>query len=268
MFYIVAFPSLFMDVFMPWNPQIYDQFKAERQQPFFDLMAHIQAKPHLRIVDLGCGTGELTVRLAEHFSDADVLGIDSSLEMLQQAPSHPRVHFEHQNISDYLATGEAADVLVANASLQWLDQHAQLWPQLRRKLRPHGQLAIQMPNQAHNCLNQLLSKLAQQPRYAKSLQHWHRPSSVLDLDDYAQILFAENAIHMTLYQKVYPQIAASHDDLYQFIAGSALIPYLEHLPQNEHAAFIADFKHSIANAFPQLPALYAFKRLIMHAQFV
>ena len=135
-------------------------------------------------------------------------------------------------------------------------------------MRPHGQLAIQMPNQAHNCLNQLLSKLAQQPRYAKLLQHWHRPSSVLDLDDYAQILFAENAINMTLYQKVYPQIAASHDDLYQFIAGSALIPYLEHLPQNEHAAFIADFKLSIANAFPQLPALYAFKRLIMHAQFV
>ena len=46
MFYIVAFPSLFMDAFMPWNPQIYDQFKAERQQPFFDLMAHIQAKPN------------------------------------------------------------------------------------------------------------------------------------------------------------------------------------------------------------------------------
>ena len=268
MFYIIASLSLFMNAIMPWNPQIYDQFKAERQQPFFDLMAHIQAKPNLRIVDLGCGTGELTVCLAEHFSDADVLGIDSSLEMLQQAPSHPRVRFEHQNITDYLASGEAADVLVANASLQWLDQHAQLWPQLRHKLSPHGQLAIQMPNQAHNCLNQLLSELAQQPRYAKSLRHWHRPSSVLDLDDYAQILFAENAINMTLYQKVYPQIAASHDDLYQFIAGSALIPYLEHLPQNEHAVFIADFKHSIANTFPQLPALYAFKRLIMHAQFV
>lgn len=252
---------------MPWNSQQYDQFKAERQQPFFDLIAHIRPQAQMRIVDLGCGTGELTLALAERFEDAEVIGIDNSAEMLQQAPTHSRVRFRQLSIQDYVTNGESADVLVANASLQWLDGHQMLWPQLIHKLRPQGQLAVQMPNQAHNRLNQLLSVLAQQAPYADLLQGWHRESSVLELDDYAQILFSAQAQTMTLYQKVYPQIANSSEDLYQFIAGSALIPYLEHLPTSAHADFIADFKHSIEQAFPHMPALYAFKRLLMHAQF-
>ena len=252
---------------MPWNPHVYDQFKEQRQQPFFDLLAHIRPQARMRIVDLGCGTGELTLALAERFEDAEVLGIDNSAEMLQQAPTHSRVQFRQQSIQDYVANGEQADVLVANASLQWLDEHQILWPQLIHKLRPQGQLAVQMPNQAHNRLNQLLGLLAQQAPYAELLQGWHRPSSVLELDDYAQILFSAQAQTMTLYQKVYPQIAASSADLYQFIAGSALIPYLEHLPASAHAEFIAVFKHSIEQAFPHMPALYAFKRILMHAQF-
>lgn len=252
---------------MPWNPNVYDQFKQQRQQPFYDLVALIHPKPQLRIVDLGCGTGELTLYLAEHFPDAEVLGIDNSAEMLSLVPTHPRLSFAHTDIEAFLNTPQQWDVVVANASLQWLDKHATLWPQLVGKLAPRGQLAVQMPSQTENRLNQLLLALVRQAPYQQALAGWQRNSPVLDLDDYAQILFQQGASDMALYQKVYPQIAKDSDELYQFIAGSALIPYMERLPAALQQPFVRDFKQHIARAFPQQPALYAFKRLLMHATF-
>ena len=53
---------------MPWNPDRYHQFKSERAAPFDDLLQLIEVRAGLSVVDLGCGPGELTRRLA----DADI----------------------------------------------------------------------------------------------------------------------------------------------------------------------------------------------------
>lgn len=252
---------------MPWNPEQYNQFKAERQRPFLDLMHMVQVKPAMQVVDLGCGTGEMTAKLAQAWSGSQILGIDSSESMLSQAPSAPNVQFKQQSIQAWLQEPTRYDVIVANASLQWLNHHETLLPQLVHKLLPQGQLAIQMPMQSHNRLNQLLRHTAEQAPYNTAWQGLPQESSVLTLDEYAQLLFAAQATDMEIVQKVYPHTVNSHDELFQFIAGTALIPYLERLPAALHPAFLHDFKLAIANAFPQLPALYAFKRVLLHAVF-
>ena len=43
-----------------WNPSQYDRFRDERSQPFFDVLGFVRPRPKMRVVDLGCGTGELT----------------------------------------------------------------------------------------------------------------------------------------------------------------------------------------------------------------
>ncbi|MFN7729331.1 MAG: methyltransferase domain-containing protein [Bdellovibrio sp.] len=68
-----------------WNPNQYEKFKKERFQPFFDLVELLQPSNAPRIIDLGCGTGELTKILHERFPSASTTGIDSSTEMLQKA---------------------------------------------------------------------------------------------------------------------------------------------------------------------------------------
>ncbi|WP_336517770.1 methyltransferase domain-containing protein [Pollutibacter soli] len=70
---------------MTWNPKKYNEFTSEREQPFFDLISHIDYKPNMKVPDLGCGTGALTAVLADRLSNATVLGIDSSREMLEKA---------------------------------------------------------------------------------------------------------------------------------------------------------------------------------------
>lgn len=253
---------------MPWNPEVYNQFKSIRFQPFFDLMNLIEHKPNMQAVDLGCGTGEQTAILAERFEDAGFLGIDSSEAMLSAKPAvkTERLAFKQSSTEAWLQEVQTWDLVFSNAALQWSEDHKDLFQKLISKINPGGQLAIQMPYQPGNILNQLLAELAEEEPYKSQLKNWNRPSSVLTLDEYAQILFENGMKDIQLFQKVYPIIAEDSDTLFRFISGSALIPYLERLDESQGEIFQAAFKEKIARAFPKFPAIYAFKRLLIYGK--
>jgi trans-aconitate 2-methyltransferase len=86
-----------------WNPQQYDRFRQERSQPFYDLMALVRPRPHMRVVDLGCGTGELTRELHHHLQARETLGLDSSEAMLRQsaALAGDGLQFQHGDIETF-----------------------------------------------------------------------------------------------------------------------------------------------------------------------
>ena len=253
---------------MPWNPQIYNQFKDIRFKPFYDLAAFIQPAPGMKAVDLGCGTGEQTAILAEKFSDATFTGIDSSAEMLEASAQleHDRLQFRIATTEDVIKADETWDLIFSNAALQWSEDHEALFPAIISKLRPGGQIAIQMPYQPGNTLNNILLSLAEETPFKTALKHWNRPSSVLPLDAYAQLFFENDLEDLDLSQKVYPIIADSHDTLFNFISGSALIPYMERLDTTQQEAFTTAFKERIARHYPQLPAIYAFKRVLLYGR--
>src|SRR5919198_818384 len=69
----------------PWNPARYDRFVRERSAPLHDLLALVRPIPGGRAVDLGCGTGALTLELHQHVRAGETVGIDSSPAMLEQA---------------------------------------------------------------------------------------------------------------------------------------------------------------------------------------
>lgn len=254
---------------MAWNPKKYNEFKTERFAPFIDIIKLIDKNEKMKVLDLGCGTGELTRRLADELPGSTVLGIDSSSEMLdgKDSFSAPRVNFKVENIDTEVSSSEKWDLIFSHAALQWVDNHADLFPALLKKLNPDGQIAVQMPSQNENVLNQLLLKLVQEPPYAAALKNWKRVSPVLTLDDYTRILFENQAKNITVFQKVYPIIAKSHHDLYEFISGSALIPYMERLDPSLRDLFITEFKNRIEQYYSEMPAIYAFKRIIIYAQF-
>lgn len=253
---------------MPWNPDVYNQFKNIRYKPFFDLMDLIEDKNNMSAIDLGCGTGEQTSILAEKFSTSHFLGIDSSSEMLEQSKV-----FKKENLDFKISTTEAIleddktwDLMFSNAALQWSDHHQELFPNIISKLNKGGQLAVQMPYQPENKLNQILFDLAEEQPYKSQLKNWNRKSEVLSIDDYAQIFFENGLSDLDLSLRIYPIIAESHDQLFDFISGSALIPYLENMDEVKHADFIKEYKSQIADNFPKLPAIYAFKRLLLYGK--
>jgi trans-aconitate 2-methyltransferase len=253
---------------MPWNPEIYNQFKELRYKPFYDLMDFIKDPESSKGIDLGCGTGEQTAILAKKFSKTDFLGIDSSDEMLEKSKSFEadNLHFERAAVEDMLESGKKWDLIFSNAALQWSDNHEILFPKLLNLIHSKGQFAVQMPVQNENILNKILYQLAGEEPFKTYFKGWRRDSPVLNIDQYAQIMFDGGLEDIEVMQKVYPIIAQDHEALYDFISGSALIPYIELLEEDQKKLFIAIFKTRIAEHFPKLPAMYAFKRILLYGR--
>lgn len=253
---------------MPWDPVVYNQFKEIRLKPFFDLSQLISPEVGMKAVDLGCGTGEQTAILSTHFPQATFLGLDSSEEMLLESHKYEndRLRFENSSIEKLLETAGSWDLIFSNAALQWLDGHQTLFPRLISKLNNGGQLAVQMPYQPENVLNKMLFEMAEEEPYRTDLAGWNKPSSVLSIDDYAAILFNEGMDHLDLSLRIYPIVAAASDILYDFISGSALIPYIERLHQDRRPVFIRDYKARIKEHFRKFPAIYPFKRILLYGR--
>ena len=253
---------------MPWNPEIYNKFKNIRYQPFYDLIDFIKPMESMKAIDLGCGTGEQTAILADKFPNANFLGVDSSDEMLEQSKSLETVnlHFKKATTEETIESGEKWDLIFSNAALQWSNDHEILFPKLIELVNPKGQFAVQMPVQPENKLNKILSELIDEEPFKSYLNGFKRNSPVLSIDDYAQILFDGGLEDIQIMQKVYPIIANDHDTLYNFISGSALIPYIERLDGDERALFIKTYKERIVAGFPKLPAIYSFKRILLYGK--
>jgi len=252
---------------MTWDPKKYNEFKDERSKPFEDLASHIIDYPNLKVIDLGCGTGELTKKLSQKLTNPTVLGIDNSAEMLAKAPTAQNLKFQEIPILEQLEEATKWDLIFSNAALQWIDNHGELFPKIISCLNPGGQLAVQMPQQNENILNRILLNLVQDEPFASFLNNWTRPSPVLTLDEYAKIFFENGGKNLVIYEKVYPLISTSKNDFFDFISGSALTVYQERLKEDEFEKLSNEFKNRIDKYFPNIPSIYAFRRLILYAQF-
>lgn len=252
---------------MTWNPEVYNQFKEKREQPFYDLISRVKIRPGLKILDLGCGTGELTLTLPQRFPGSSILGVDNSREMLPVTNEFPAVTFALRSIVEELMLPTKYDLIIANASLQWVDDHQQLFRRIISKLNPSGQIAIQMPSQNENVLNKILFELVNELPYYNDLKNLIHHSPVLSLDEYTKLLILNGGMDVNVSKKVYPIVADSIETLYAFISGSALRPYLGKLSGEMRKAFINDYKERIGRHFKSSPMIYSFKRILLTASF-
>ncbi|WP_439556781.1 hypothetical protein [Dyadobacter sp.] len=96
---------------------------------------------------------------------------------------------------------------------------------------------------------------------------WIRQSPVLDIEEYAQLLFENRSRQMTVFEKIYPMVLQDANALFEFVSGTAMIPYLERLEGETRDQFIAAYKNRLSAAFPKQPVFYPFKRIILEASF-
>lgn len=247
---------------MPWNPQLYNQFEKERSAPFDDLLTLIERRPGLKVIDLGCGTGELTSALAEALPDSDVLGIDSSSQMLSKALplSRPRLRFEPGEIET--TTGEW-DLVFSNAALQWVSDHQTLIPRLLKMVRPGGQLVVQMPSNHNSFAHTAIRQLATESPFREALGGWNRLSPVLPVDTYAELLFAAGGCDLVVFEKVYPHVLKDAEAVCQWTRGTTLIPFLERLPEPLQQSFLDVYSDRLRQHWPGSPVFYGFRRILL-----
>jgi trans-aconitate 2-methyltransferase len=249
---------------MPWDPKQYHKFQAERAAPFFDLLTLVEVRPHLKVVDLGCGTGELTQQLAEALPNSAVTGIDSSPSMLQKAASFagPQLRFEQGDQSQL--TGEW-DLIFSNAALQWSEDHAELIPQLYRRLSPGGQIAVQVPSNHNHISHQIYRETAGEEPFKSILKGFQRYAPVLSIDDYARLLFESGAEDIVSFEKVYAHVLEDSDAVVEWISGTALVPYFERLGEHKEE-FVSAIRTKMRAALPETPVFYPFRRTLFSAR--
>ena len=246
---------------MAWDPTQYLKFQAERFAPFADLMQLVRVRPGLHVVDLGCGTGELTAQLAEALPGSSVLGLDSSPRMLERAQQFERagLHFEKGDLRDL---GGRWDLVFSHAAIQWADDHEALIPAIWSRLAPGGQLAVQIPANHDHFTHVTIAELASEAPFADALGGWTRESPVLPVERYAEILHACGAEEISAILKVYPHLLADADALLEWTKGTTMVPYLERLPAELHDEFLRRYRDRLRARFPERPVFYGFKRIL------
>jgi trans-aconitate 2-methyltransferase len=251
---------------MPWDPTQYHKFQAERSAPFFDLLALVEVRPNLRVVDLGCGTGELTRKLADTLPNSQVTGIDSSPQMLDAARassfSRSGLTFELRDQSQL--TGEW-DLIFSNAALHWSENHSELIPRLYERLAPGGQIAVQVPSNHNHISHQIYRETASEEMFKFILNGYQRYAPVLSIDDYARILFNCRAENIVVFEKVYPHILENSDAVVEWISGTALVPYFERLGEYKDQ-FLQAIREKMHAAMPDSPVFYPFRRTFFSAR--
>jgi trans-aconitate 2-methyltransferase len=244
-----------------WDPAVYRRFGSERSRPFFDLVGQVGADRPRAVADLGCGPGELTAALAERWPQARVSGVDSSPEMIAQArgAGYPRVDFAIGDVRDW-RPGPDVDVLVTNATLQWVPGHAELLGRWARELPAGAWLAMQVPGNFAAPSHRALRDVARRPEFAAGTGDVVRDEPVSDAADYASLLTGAGAAvdaWETTYVHLLPAAGAEHPVL-RWMEGTALRPIRAALDDDGWHRFRAALGAELVAAYPARHGVVAF----------
>ncbi len=255
-----------------WDPERYLTYADERGRPFADLLARVGATEVDRVADLGCGPGNLTGMLKERWAAAEVVGIDSSPEMIARAieADHPGVRFEVADLRGWRAD-PAVDVLVSNATLQWVPGHLDLLPQLVEQIVPGGWLAFQVPGNFAEPSHALLHELAGDSRFSSYLEGVARP------DAHGPQVYLEALLRLgctvDAWETTYLHLLRGPDPVFTWISGTGARPVLQALPDGVRGEFEADYKQLLREAYPPVDAgagetvtVLPFRRVFVVAQ--
>jgi trans-aconitate 2-methyltransferase len=233
---------------MNWDPQQYQRYTSERSRPFFDLLGQIQADSPAKVLDVGCGTGELTATLAQRWPDAEVLGIDSSPAMLEAASAVSGVRLQQGTAQDCHATG--VDVLISNATLQWVPGHEALLARWSGQLNSDGWLAFQVPANFGSPSHVLMRELAQAARWAPQLGDVLRHADAVSTPVRYLELLAGADMQVNVWQTEYLHVLTGADPVLEWVRGTGLRPVLAVLNDAEGAEFVAEYGRQLRAAYP------------------
>ena len=251
---------------MRWDPFQYARFADERARPFLDLIARIDSVGPRRVVDLGCGPGTQTAVLARRWPDALVEGIDSSPEMIARAAQVPGVAFRVADAATWTMPADC-DVIVSNATLQWVPGHADLLREWGAALPRGGWLAFQVPGQFGSPSHVLMRELASSPRWAPLVGDVLRHhDAVLTPGEYAALLLRCGLV-VDAWETTYLHVLDGADPVLEWVRGTALRPVLAELSSQDAAEFEGQYAAMLRVAYPRTAhgTMFPFRRIFVVA---
>lgn len=259
---------------MRWDVAQYQRYADERGRPFLDLTARIEMLPATqpRIVDLGCGPGNLTALLAQRWPDAAVHGLDSSPDMVaaaQELIEPGRLSFSVGDLRAWAGEGgEPVDLIVSNATLQWVPDHEELFPALVARLALGGWLAFGVPGNFDAPSHRLLAGLRASSRWREHVgDDAVRTGAVLEPADYLSRLTALGCT-VDAWETTYLHVLNGQDAVLEWVRGSALRPVLDQLDDAQQQSFVQEYAELLRGAYPRqgFGTVLPFRRIFIVAR--
>jgi trans-aconitate 2-methyltransferase len=233
-----------------WSAAQYTKFESERSRPVRDLLAHVTNRV-ASAADIGCGPGNSTELLIARYPGAAVTGLDSSPDMIAAARKRlPKVRFEIGDIAAWRGGEKPLDLILANAVLQWLPDHASLLPVLIAMLARGGSLAVQVPDNLAEATHRLMRDIAADAAFAGKLAASAGARAVRHIPDWYYRVLRANGATADIWQTTYYHVLNGADAVVEWFKGSGLRPFLEPLSDTERALFLARYRAGIAAAYP------------------
>lgn len=225
-----------------WNANQYTKFEKERTQPSLDLLNRLNGE-YKNILDLGCGPGNSTNVVKNKFPASKIIGIDSSINMLEKAKkNHPEINFELGSAPEYFyAHKNEYDLIFSNACIHWIKEQNELCSAVFNSLKSGGTFAFQIPltdeSQFYKNLYDLINKKWQKLKVIKNFYN-------LDASGYYN-LYAKNFANVSVWKTDYYHLVENPQAILEWYKGSGLKPYIDFLVEDEKNVFLADLLNLI-----------------------
>ncbi|GAA2310430.1 trans-aconitate 2-methyltransferase [Streptomyces hawaiiensis] len=247
-----------------WDPAQYLRHADHRARPFADLLARVPELPGepARIADLGCGPGNVTTLLAARWPTARITGYDNSPEMLDTAhvehegptPGGGRLDFGHADARTW-TPGEPHDLIISNATLQWVPGHVERFADWVAGLTPGGTLAFQVPGNFDAPSHRLMRELAGSPRWRARLADTLRHADAVHTPEAYLERLTSLGCAADVWETTYIHLLQGEDPVLDWVKGTGLRPVLTALADEPEAreAFVAEYRAALRAAYPAGP---------------
>ncbi len=226
---------------MRWDAEKYDSVKAPQVDAGKELIAMAGIRETDSVLDIGCGTGKLTVELARLASRGNVVGIDPSAEMLEKAVA---VSSGLDNLR-FVKTGAQSidfvdrfDFVFSNSALQWVREQAEAIRRAYRALKRGGRIAFQLPSrdfcaEFFKYSSNAISLLG----YERFFLNWEAPWFLPSSKEYERLLDQAGFRNPKVSYKDYRIVFGSVSEILDWWSSAGLRPYLTALPEKEKEYF-------------------------------
>ncbi|MDG5801994.1 trans-aconitate 2-methyltransferase [Streptomyces ossamyceticus] len=260
-----------------WDPQQYLRHAGHRARAFVDLLAHVPEPPggdRPRVADLGCGPGNVTRLLADRWPGARITGYDNSPEMLDKAhvdhegptPGGGRIDFAAADLRTW-RPAEPYDLIVSNATFQWVPGHLDRFPVWVDALVPGGTFAFQVPGSFDSPSHRLMRELARSDRWRDRLGDTLRHDDAVHMPAAYLATLADLGCEVDAWETTYVHLLQGEDAVLDWVTGTGLRPILTELGDDADP-FVAEYRTALREAYPATPhgTAFPFRRIFVVAR--
>jgi len=228
-----------------WDARQYLKFEGERTRPPRDLLAQVPLRRARLVIDLGCGPGNSTELLVARYPDAEVIGVDSSVNMLRQARARlPRCTFIQADIASWTPE-EPPDLLFSNGAFQWVQRQQNVLLRLVQTLSQGGVLAVQIPDIGEIPALVLLRELARMGPWAGNPAVAEAARRDVPKPEAYYDMLKPMCERVDIWHTIYSHVLAGSEAIVEWLKGSTLQPFLSALEPPMIDEFLAAYTAQI-----------------------